>query len=58
MAGEVVEVNEALENAPEKVNDDPHGEGWLVRIKFSSKADLDGLMDAEKYKELTHAASG
>ena len=55
VAGEVTEVNEALVEAPEKVNDDPHGEGWLVRIKIANKADLDVLLSAEKYEELTHA---
>lgn len=55
VAGEVTEVNEALIDAPEKVNDDPHGEGWLVRIKIANKTDLDALLSAEKYEELTHA---
>jgi glycine cleavage system H protein len=54
VAGEVTEVNEALIEAPEKVNDDPHGEGWLVRIKIANKTDLDALLTAEKYKELAH----
>ncbi len=45
--GEVVEVNEALEAAPEKVNEDPHGEGWIVRVKTDDA--LDGLMDAAGY---------
>jgi len=51
VAGEVVAANEALADAPERVNEDPHGEGWLVRIKISSPADLDGLMSAEEYEE-------
>jgi len=53
VSGEVIEVNAALEDAPEKVNEDPHGEGWLVRIRLQSKADLDDLMNAQQYEELT-----
>ena len=49
VAGEVVAVNSQLEEAPEKVNEDPHGEGWLCEIRFSSEDDLAGLMDAEAY---------
>ena len=52
LAGEVIEVNSALEDAPEMVNDDPHGEGWLIKLRFSSSEGLDGLMSAEKYQEL------
>jgi glycine cleavage system H protein len=51
VAGEVMEVNEALNEDPELLNDDPHGDGWLVRIKFSSAADLKNLMSAEAYEE-------
>jgi glycine cleavage system H protein len=50
VAGEIVEVNEAVVDDPELLNDDPHGEGWLVKIRFSSAADLKSLMDAEKYE--------
>jgi glycine cleavage system H protein len=50
VAGEIVEVNEAVVDDPELLNDDPHGEGWLVKIRFSSEADLKDLMDAEKYE--------
>ncbi len=49
LAGEVVEVNEDLEDAPEKVNDDPHGDGWLVKIRVESTDDAGTLMDAESY---------
>lgn len=51
VAGEIVEVNEKLQDDPELVNDDPHGDGWLVKVKFSSASDLDDLMDAEAYEE-------
>jgi len=51
VAGEIVETNEILIDTPETLNDDPHGEGWLVKVRFSSAADLDELMDAEAYGE-------
>ena len=50
VAGEVVEVNEALKDDPELVNADPHGDGWLVRIRYSSSSDFDELMSAEEYE--------
>ncbi|MGE5232804.1 MAG: glycine cleavage system protein GcvH [Acidobacteriota bacterium] len=49
LAGEVIEVNEALVDDPELVNEDPHSDGWLVKIRFSSAADLKSLMNAEQY---------
>jgi glycine cleavage system H protein len=51
VAGEVVEVNDAVVDDPELLNDDPHTEGWLVKIRFSSASDLKELMNAEKYEE-------
>jgi glycine cleavage system H protein len=51
VAGEVVEVNDAVVDDPEMLNDDPHGEGWLVKIRFSSADDLKALMSAEQYEE-------
>lgn len=51
VAGEIAEINEILIDTPEVLNDDPHGEGWLVKVRFSSAADLDGLMNAEAYEE-------
>ena len=53
--GEVVEVNSELEDAPEKVNEDPHGDGWLIKVRFSSTDGLDALMDEKQYQELTSA---
>ena len=50
VAGEVVEVNEALKDDPGLVNADPHGDGWLVRLKFSSSSALDELLSAEEYE--------
>jgi glycine cleavage system H protein len=51
VAGEIVEVNDGVVDDPELLNEDPHGEGWLVKIRFSSADDLKGLMTAEKYEE-------
>lgn len=51
VAGEVVEVNDAVVDDPELLNEDPQGEGWLLKIRFSSAADLKDLMNAEKYEE-------
>lgn len=50
--GEVLELNPALEDAPELVNSDPYGEGWIVKIKPANVEDLDGLLDADAYKAL------
>jgi len=49
VGGEIIEVNEALEDTPETVNADPYGEGWMVKIKAEDTSGLDGLMDAEAY---------
>jgi len=53
VAGEIVELNETLEDDPQVLNEDPHGDGWLVKIRFSSSSDFDELMDAEAYEEYT-----
>ena len=55
LPGEVTEVNTALEDAPETINDEPHGGGWLIKLRFSSKEGYDDLMTAEQYQE--HVAS-
>ncbi len=56
VSGEVIEVNASLEDEPELLNDDPHGDGWLIRMKISDKAELKELMSAEQYEE--YIASG
>jgi glycine cleavage system H protein len=48
--GEVVESNAALQNTPENINNDPHGTGWLVKIKLANSADVNALMDAAAYE--------
>lgn len=50
IAGEIVEINQALVDAPESANTDPYGEAWFFRIKPANAADLDGLMDAAAYE--------
>jgi glycine cleavage system H protein len=50
VAGKVTEVNGALEAAPETVNSDPYGEGWMIKIELANSADLDGLLDAAAYE--------
>lgn len=55
LSGEIIEFNEALEDEPEKVNTDPYGEGWMVKVKFSDQSELENLMDADAYKKITGA---
>ena len=52
VSGEVLEFNEALEDAPESVNDDPYGDGWMVKIKIADASELDGLMDEAAYEAM------
>ena len=52
VSGEVVEVNNKLELSPQLVNSDPYGEGWILKIKLSDKAELDALLSPEEYKKL------
>lgn len=52
VAGTVVEFNEALADAPESVNNDPYGEGWIIKVQVDNVADIEGLLSAEQYKEL------
>jgi len=50
LSGEIVEVNEALGSGPEAVNDDPYGEGWMVKIRLSDPSQVDDLLDADAYQ--------
>jgi glycine cleavage system H protein len=50
VSGEIVEVNDALKDSPEQINEDSYGDGWLVKVKLSDPSELDSLMDAESYK--------
>ena len=51
ISGEIVEVNSSLSDAPETVNTDPYGNGWMIKIKMSDTSELDSLMTADQYKE-------
>ncbi len=53
VSGEIVDRNEELDDRPELVNSDPYGEGWLVTIRPTDRAELDGLLDAAAYETLT-----
>ena len=52
LSGEVLEVNRAVADAPETVNDDPYGDGWLIRIRLSEPAETDSLLDVDAYKQV------
>lgn len=52
VSGEVLEFNEALNDQPELVNNDPYGEGWMVKITVNNPAELDSLLDADGYEKL------
>ena len=50
LSGEVLEVNEALTGSPEKINEDPYGDGWLVKVKLTDPSEADDLLDAAAYE--------
>jgi glycine cleavage system H protein len=52
LSGEIVEVNEALGESPERINADPYGDGWMVKVRISDPSEVDGLMDVEAYREM------
>ena len=52
LSGEILEVNEALGDSPEKINEDPYGEGWLVKVRLTEPTEVDALLDVEAYREL------
>jgi glycine cleavage system H protein len=52
LSGEVLEVNQAVVDAPEKVNEDPYGDGWLVRIRLADPGEVDQLLDLDAYKQV------
>ncbi|MCA1634829.1 MAG: glycine cleavage system protein GcvH [Acidobacteria bacterium] len=51
VGGEVVEVNDALQDEPEKVNSDPYGEGWMMRIRLSAPGEVDSLLNSAEYED-------
>jgi glycine cleavage system H protein len=52
LSGEITAVNDALSDSPEKINEDPYGEGWLVKVRLSDSAEADELLDAAAYRQL------
>jgi len=52
VAGTVIEINESLEDAPEQINEDPYGEGWICKIKTNANVDVSDLLDPESYSAL------
>lgn len=52
LSGEIIEFNEALEDEPEKVNSDPYGDGWMVKIKMNDPSQVDGLLSDVEYKAI------
>ncbi len=52
MSGEIVEVNDALEDTPEKINEDPYGEGWLVRVRLTQPEERGALLGADEYRKM------
>jgi len=52
LSGEIVEVNDALADSPEKINEDPYGEGWLVKVRLSAASETDALLSAAEYRKL------
>lgn len=52
MSGEIVEINESLGDTPEKINEDPYGEGWMIRVKLTSPQEAESLLSAEEYRKL------
>jgi glycine cleavage system H protein len=55
VSGTIIECNTGLNDGPEQVNQDPYGNGWLMKIELSNPSELDGLMDAEAYRALVGA---
>jgi len=55
LSGEIIEFNDSLESDPEKVNNDPYGEGWMIKVKISNPEEIENLLDEAGYKELVGA---
>ena len=52
VSGEIIAINEDLEDTPETVNEDPYGKGWMIKVKFNNPSELEQLLDAKAYTEL------
>jgi glycine cleavage system H protein len=58
LSGEILEVNGGLEETPERVNDDPYGEGWMVRVRLSDPSEVGVLLDVKEYRDLLQSGGG
>ena len=58
LTGEVTEINDALATTPEKLNESPHGDGWMVKIRLSNPAEMQGLLSAADYEKYVAEESG
>jgi glycine cleavage system H protein len=56
LSGEIVAVNEDLADSPERINEDPYGDGWLVRVRLSDASEVDALLDADAYERLVETS--
>jgi glycine cleavage system H protein len=57
LSGEITEVNKELEESPERVNADPYGEGWMIKVRLTDPSELDQLLDVDAYRELLQPGS-
>jgi glycine cleavage system H protein len=57
LSGEIVAVNEALADEPEKINEDPYGEGWMVKVRLSDPSEADELLDVDAYRDLLQSGA-
>jgi len=57
IAGSITSINESLADEPEKVNSDPYGEGWMIRLKMDNRGEVDSLLSAAEYEDFTKAES-
>ena len=58
LSGEIVGVNEELSDSPERINEDPYGDGWLIRVRLSERSEIDSLLDAAAYRNLVQSQAG
>jgi glycine cleavage system H protein len=57
LSGEIIEVNDALEENPERVNEDPYGEGWMVKVRLSDPSEVDALLDVDAYRDMLQSGA-
>jgi glycine cleavage system H protein len=55
LSGEIIEVNEALTDAPERINEEPYGDGWMVKVRLTAPEEVESLLSAEEYRKLVES---